>query len=324
MRKKPAPDYDSPWKEALERYFRSFLALCFPRIEAEIDWSRGVVFRDKELQRVVRDADQGRGHVDKLAQVWRSSGEEAWILVHVEVQADAQPEFGERMCRYNFRLTDRYGMLVVSLGVLADDSPNWRPNSYWQEAWGYRAGIEFPTTKLLDFAPEREMLERSANPFAVIVLAHLDALATRNRADQRREAKLQLVKALYRRGLDKTDILELFRLIDWLMVLPPEAEERFREAMDEFEEEQQMPYITSVERIGIRKGIEQGIEQGIAQGMQRLLLVSVDTKFGSIPEEIVAAIQQIDDPEQLSTLQQRLMVAGSLGEFRNALQAIRS
>jgi hypothetical protein len=42
-------DYDSPWKEALEVYFRAFLALFYPRIHADIDWSRGYLFLDKEL-----------------------------------------------------------------------------------------------------------------------------------------------------------------------------------------------------------------------------------------------------------------------------------
>jgi hypothetical protein len=36
-----AADYDSPWKEALDLYFEPFLALLFPTIHAQIDWSRG-------------------------------------------------------------------------------------------------------------------------------------------------------------------------------------------------------------------------------------------------------------------------------------------
>ncbi len=44
------PDYDSPWKEALERFFPEFLALLFSAIYAEIDWSKGVQFLDKEFQ----------------------------------------------------------------------------------------------------------------------------------------------------------------------------------------------------------------------------------------------------------------------------------
>ena len=34
-------DYDSPWKEALERYLPDFLALLFPEAHAGIDWSQG-------------------------------------------------------------------------------------------------------------------------------------------------------------------------------------------------------------------------------------------------------------------------------------------
>ena len=32
-------DYDSPWKEALDRYFEACLALFFPEAHADIDWT---------------------------------------------------------------------------------------------------------------------------------------------------------------------------------------------------------------------------------------------------------------------------------------------
>lgn len=50
-------DYDSPWKEALERYFPDFLALLYPRVYAGIDWSKGHAFLGKELQQVFRVLD---------------------------------------------------------------------------------------------------------------------------------------------------------------------------------------------------------------------------------------------------------------------------
>jgi hypothetical protein len=40
---------------------------------------------DKELQRIVPRAKQGRRTVDKLVKVWLKSGEERWLLIHVEV-----------------------------------------------------------------------------------------------------------------------------------------------------------------------------------------------------------------------------------------------
>ena len=33
----PGADYDSPWKEILDRYFEPFMAFSFPQIHAEID-----------------------------------------------------------------------------------------------------------------------------------------------------------------------------------------------------------------------------------------------------------------------------------------------
>jgi hypothetical protein len=65
----PRSDYDSPWKEILEAYFRDFIEFFFPHIEPEIAWERGYDFLDKELQQVVRDAELGRRYADKLVKV---------------------------------------------------------------------------------------------------------------------------------------------------------------------------------------------------------------------------------------------------------------
>jgi hypothetical protein len=67
-------EYDSPWKEALERYLESFFALFFPTTHVEIDWAIAPIFLDKELQQAVHDAAIGRRVVDKLVQVWRRDG----------------------------------------------------------------------------------------------------------------------------------------------------------------------------------------------------------------------------------------------------------
>jgi len=37
----PPDDYDSPWKEVLERYFEDFMAFFFPEAHADIDWAKG-------------------------------------------------------------------------------------------------------------------------------------------------------------------------------------------------------------------------------------------------------------------------------------------
>src|ERR1700730_14468790 len=159
-------DYDSPWKEALDGYFEPFLALLFPEVHRQIDWSRGYESLDKEFQQVVREAELGRRYVDKLVKVWTIDGEERWVLIHVEVQTARDADFPLRMYVYNYRIFDRYNKPVASLAVLADDDPNWRPTEYRSSLFGCEAGIRFPAVKLLDFAEHEAMLEASPNPFA--------------------------------------------------------------------------------------------------------------------------------------------------------------
>jgi hypothetical protein len=179
-------DYDSPWKEALDRYFEPFLAFFFPEAHADIDWARRYEMLDKELQRIMRGRGEGRRVVDKLVKVWLKSGEERWLLIHVEVQTGRERDFPRRMFVYNYRIFDRYGQEVVSLAVLADDNHDWRPSHYSYGRWGCRTGIEFRSVKLLDYAPHWQALEADPNPFATVVLAHLKTLETRGAPAGRR------------------------------------------------------------------------------------------------------------------------------------------
>ena len=59
-------DYDSPWKDILEAYFREFVKFFFPVVHDGIDWSRKYEFLDKEFQKIVQDAETGRRLADKL------------------------------------------------------------------------------------------------------------------------------------------------------------------------------------------------------------------------------------------------------------------
>nr|VFJ51643.1 MAG: hypothetical protein BECKDK2373C_GA0170839_103231 [Candidatus Kentron sp. DK] len=195
-------DYDSPWKEALEYYFPEFLALLFPAIHGEIDWSRPHEFLDKELQQVVRDAALGRRYADKLVKVWTVDGQETWVLIHVEVQGQPEPDFEERMYVYNYRLFDRYQVDVVSLAVLADPSPDFQAGTYRRGRWGCDVRFRFPAVKLLETGRDWASLETSNNPFALVVMAHL--MAQENREGEKRiDAKLQLIRLMYRRGYSK-------------------------------------------------------------------------------------------------------------------------
>jgi hypothetical protein len=300
----PRADYDSPWKEALDRYFERCMAFFFPRVHADIDWSRGYEMLDKELQPIVRQAKHGRRHVDKLVKVYLKDGQERWILVHIEVQASKEGEFPERMYVYNHRLFDRYGREVISLAILADDDPDWRPNRYEYGRWGFRAGIEFPVVKLLDYAPKYRELESDPNPFAVVVLAHLKALETRRSPAERHAWKVRLVKGLYERGMAPEDVRRLFHFIDWVMELPEPLKHRFWDEIDAYQQEKRMPFINIAEQVGMEKGLLEGIE------------VALDLRFGAAGLVLMPELREIRDHELLRKILKRIKTTDSPDDLR--------
>ncbi len=124
----PSTSFDSPWKEVVETYLPEFIAFFFPDVYAQIDWEQGFEFLDQELRQVVRDAELGKRFVDKLVKIYRTGGEETWILLHLEIQSQYEAGFAERIYVYQYRIYDRYRRKVASLVVLGDESRSWRPS----------------------------------------------------------------------------------------------------------------------------------------------------------------------------------------------------
>lgn len=306
-------DFDSPWKEVLENYFRDFLAFFFPHIHTEIDWTQGYDSLDTELQQVVRDAELGKRFADKLIKVWRSSGQEMWVLIHIEVQQSPETDFAERMFVYNYRLRDRYNRPVVSLAVLADERSSWRPREFHSAVWQCEITFRFPTVKLLDYGQQWQALEDSRNPFTTVVMAHLKALETRSSQVQRKEWKFNLTRRLYEQGYEREDILELFRFIDWVMALPEGLEARFRQELVQYESEVQMPYVSSIERMAKQEGIREGLLGGIE--------LALELKFGSEGLQIFPEMVRIESLEVLQAIQSALRQVETLDELRSIYQS---
>ncbi|MBK1621767.1 hypothetical protein CKO42_25970, partial [Lamprobacter modestohalophilus] len=96
-----------------------------------------------------------------------------------------------------------------------------------------------------------------------------------------------------------------FRLIDWMIRLPAHLEADFRQALYAYEEQQRMPYVTTVEQAGIDKGVELGVKQGEAL----ILLTQLQEKFG--PDSVDAYRERITaaEPEQLLQWSKRILSA---------------
>jgi hypothetical protein len=324
----PQTEFDTPWKDILQRYFAEFILFFFPQAHREIEWNRGFEFLDKELQQVVRDAELGKRLVDKLVKIYRSGGEEAWVLIHVEIQSQEESDFAERMFVYNYRIYDRYKRSVASLAVLGDERANWLPNQFGYQLFGCRVDFQFPVVKLLDYNQQWSELETNQNPFATVVMAHLVAMQTRNDRLQRKQLKLALTKRLYETGFAREDVINLFSFIDWMMSLPEELQIEFEQELSQYEEEKRMPYITSIERRGIQKGLEQGLieglEQGLTEGLEQGLIegieLALELKFGDAGLTLIPEISQIKNIEKLRAIKLGLKTVQTIEELRAIYQ----
>ncbi len=311
-------DYDSPWKKAIEMYFKEFVHFFFPEMAEDVDWTWEHVFLDKELQQVAREAALGRRYVDKLVRLYRKNGHEKWVLVHIEVQGQPDIDFPKRMYTYNYRIFDRFDRKVASLAILADENPNWRPDHYSYELWGSKVGLWFPSVKLLEYKEKWEELEESTNPFASVVMAHLKAVETAGDNEKRYHWKVSLIKRLYRLGYEKQDVIQLFDFIDWVMALPEELEEELWTEIQKIEEERKMEYVSSVERIGIKKGMQQGMQEEALRLLSRQIARRFQVSSDSV-QPIFAGLTI----EQIEELGERFIEAENLDQIRGWADELR-
>jgi hypothetical protein len=138
----------------------------------------------------------------------------------------------------------------------------------------------------------------------VVVLAHLKTLETRHQPADRHTWKVRLVKGLYERGMDREDVRQLFRFIDWIMDLPPALDRLFWQEIHQYEEEKRMPFITTPERLGRIDGFLEVLEPYLEE------------KLGATGLQLMPEIRQITDIEVLRAVLQALKRGASPDELR--------
>ena len=204
------------------------------------------------------------------------------------------------------------------MALLGARRAGWNPETYGWSLWGFEIEGRCPIRQMLDWHGREAELEADPNPFALVVLAYLKARETRHRPVKRRHWKMEILRLLLERAYEREDAVELFRVLDWMLRLPPDQAERFRSEYDELTKEYGMPYLTSIERLAMAEGHEKGLRQGLEQGIERerlqlktLVERQITQRFGEPPawarERLEAA-----EGEALRLWGERLFEAPSL------------
>jgi len=269
------------------------------------------------------DPKRRKRAVDKLVRVYLLGGRRATLLIHVEFQNEVDTDLVARLYLYNTKIYSLLGEPVITLAVLGDKEPAWRPTEFDYALGGFETRMRFPVAKLLDYAGEWAALEESDNPFAVVVMAHLKAMETSRQPEARLEWKLRLAKSLYDRGCSDERIQQLVEFIDWLMVLDEVREERFDGALRQYEEERTMPTISPYQQRFLARGKQEGLvlgkQEGLVLGKQEAVLDNLAAHLDSVPDDIVAAVRLVGDPERLRHLQLAAIRVPDLDAFRALL-----
>ena len=107
-----------------------------------------------------------------------------------------------------------------------------------------------------------------------------------------------------------------------MMKLPEELTRQLKKRITEYEEEQKMPYVTSIERMGI----EQGLKLGILKKAREAILNVLQVRFPNIspPASLVQMIQGIDKEDVLDTLHKQSITAESIPTFEQKVTKIAS
>ena len=307
-------DYDGAWKESVRQHLGQFVAKYFAAIYGEIDWNRPVEWYDKEVSLVLGQAGSRNKRVDLLVKVWLLSGEPLWVLLHWEIQSGPEPGFERRIAKFNGGLFWTFDQRVVTVVVLADLDERWQPSEDMFRVGDFESRLKFPTCKLIDKL-KGEWKDDLSLPVQV-ARAQIEALRTAGDPEGRYRAKWQLVRNLYRAGYNTDELRELFRLTDWMMHLRTDLEQRFRVELAEFEEEMNMPYVTSVERLAKAEGRSEGLTEGGAG----VLLRPLRRVCGHLPEDVEGRICSLSYPD-LEALSEKLLTFRALDDLKAWLDA---
>ncbi|MGH7140372.1 MAG: hypothetical protein ACREHD_31945, partial [Pirellulales bacterium] len=147
---------------------------------------------------------------------------------------------------------------------------------------------------------------------------------------------------LYERRLSKEDIRELFRLLDWIMDLPHDLQVRFREDVHQYEQEKRMPYLSSLERMGLEEGLKRGREQGREEGHEEGhaegrakgreegrkeglraaregITLALEAKFGPPGRKLMTRVRQISNVAELRRLAKIIKTSKTAEDVRRHL-----
>ena len=204
---------DQLWKSAFRLLMQQFVGFFFPDQYDEVDWTKEVVFLDKELSTILLNSRPKNRIADVLVMLTLKNGEKRLLFLHIEVQGYPDKSFGLRVHQMRYRIEDLMGEPPVMLSVFTDDDPNYHPKEYYAERWGASTRTVFNTYKVMEHPPET--YSDPNNPVALMMEIIYNSTQIKKLSDKEiMDAFIGLTKKLVSSGYTREYILLMKNFIE--------------------------------------------------------------------------------------------------------------
>ncbi|MBE9466284.1 hypothetical protein ACFP1I_25055 [Dyadobacter subterraneus] len=288
-------------KSAFEECFADLLYFFFKDADIVFDFEKGFDFMDKELAELFPDLEKKGGNrfVDMLVKTYLKTGEEEYILVHIEIQDGAIKNFPQRMFQYYYRILDRFEVEVAALAVFTGKQNQKRPAEYRKNFLGTEIIYKYNSYHILDHT-EDQLLSMD-NLFALVILAAQKAsLANQVSEFELGEQRLRIVRALIEsKRYDNEKIRRfLFFLKTFIYIENPEINIKFDSEVKTLTgNENAMGIIEAIKIITLEEGIATG-EYNKTYEIVKNLLINTDFEISKVAalancsESLVEEVQE--------------------------------
>jgi hypothetical protein len=305
---KPQPD--QVWKAAFRLLMPQFVEFFFPQYYGEVDWTKGVEFLDKELNRLLAKAKLKNRIADVLVKLHLINGETIWVLLHVEVQGYVEAEFAQRVHQMSYRIEDLFGQNPAMLCIFTDNDPLFHPKEYQISTWGSTKKTIFNTYKVLDNPPNQQIIPKDIISI-IMEIAYYGTQSNKLNDDAKLNLFLPLVRRLYSEGYSREVVEMVLSFIEAHLKFVDFKKERIfeekKDNMAKYETTEDILAVVSYEKRAIKaeakirkdaakireaeiaiKKMERGIYKMLNQGVSAELIANIF----DVEVDYVLSIQQ--------------------------------
>ena len=204
---------DQLWKSAFRLMMQQIVGFFFPNEYGEVDWTKEIVFLDKELNTIHLHSRPKNRIADVLVLLTLKNGKKRVLFLHIEVQGYFDGDFGLRVHQMRYRIEDLTGENPVMLSIFTDDDPNFHPKEYYVETWGASNRTIFNTYKVMEHPPETYLDPN--NPVALMMEIIYKSTQIKKVSDKEiMDSFLALIKKLVLSGYSQEYIILLKSFIE--------------------------------------------------------------------------------------------------------------